>query len=72
MIALKCQSQNDEKFKNMLAYLQKNQQLKHTLILVNNRSEAAILSKKLKLKSLTSFNLFDFLTTEEMNFFTSQ
>ena len=64
IITLKCSSQNDEKFKNLISYLSKNTQLRNTLIIVNSINEANSLTKKLKMKSMTSYNLHDYLSID--------
>lgn len=59
----------EEKFKTLLGYLQKNQ-AKRTLLIVRDKIEALNLSKQLKLKSMTSLNIFEYLTPQEMDSFT--
>lgn len=49
----------------MLGYLQKNN-IKNSLVLVRNKAEANALSKKLKLKSFTTFNIHDYLSHQDM------
>jgi hypothetical protein len=58
----------EDKFKNMMTYLSKND-FRKILIIVNKRQEAYLLNKKLLLEPKTSINLFDYLTTSEMNSF---
>lgn len=67
-ISLKTQS--EEKFKTLFSYLQKNQ-ARRTLLIVKDKNEASNISKMLKLKSMTSLNMFECLSQNEMNSFTS-
>lgn len=62
---------HEDKFKNMMSYLAKNE-FKRILILVNRRQEAYFLNKKLLLEPRTSINLFDYLSTTEMNSFVAE
>lgn len=61
----------EDKFRNMMSYLGKNE-FKRILILVNRRQEAYFLNKKLLLEPRTSINLFDYLSTTEMNSFVAE
>lgn len=61
----------EDKFRNMMTYIGKNE-FKKILIIVNKRQEAYNLNKKLLMESKTSINLFDYLTTTEMNSFIAE
>ena len=67
-ICLKTNS--EEKFKMFLNYLQKNQ-MKRTLVIIRDKNEAQSLSRQLKLKSLTSYHMFESLSCQDMGNFSS-
>lgn len=64
-------SNQDEKFKTMLAYLAKTEH-KRILIIVNKRQEAYSLNKKLMMESKTSISLYDYLSANEMSSFMAE
>lgn len=64
-------SNQDEKFKTMLAYLAKTDH-KRILIIVNKRQEAYSLNKKLMMESKTSISLYDYLSPNEMASFLAE
>jgi len=47
------------------------QSIKKTLILINKRSEAVALNKKMTMDSKTSANIFDYLSINDLNSFNS-
>ena len=64
-IVLKCE--REEKQKNIINYLSKNSHcMNKTLILINKRTEACNLCKKMTMDSKSTVNLFDYVSTSDL------